>query len=290
MPLFTLKGQGILWEMWNEPNGAWFWPNPNATAYALMANCVGKAIKTATPNEAYIGPALSQFDQAYFITTFQNGVLEYFDAVTVHPYRPNNPETVISDWEWLASTVKQYAPSGKNIPLISSEWGYPSLGSFSDMDQAQYIVRSWLTNVYMSCPVTIWYDWHDDCTNNSYDECLFGTVQNQYYPGRNPVYNSKPAYLAAQTLTKNLNGYWVSSRINAGSSSNDFILQFTNSASKLAYAGWTSGTNDTISFSISGCFSLIGMLGAVINNNVCPGSNGQVQLQISGDISYLIPN
>jgi len=282
------KGQGILWEMWNEPNGAWFWPNPNATAYALMANCVGKAIKAATPNEAFIGPALSGFDQSYFITTFQNGVLEYFDAVTVHPYRGNNPETVISDWQWLASAVKQYAPSGKTIPLISSEWGYSSIGSFTTIDQAQYIVRSWLINMYMDCPVTIWYDWHDDCSNDSYDECLFGTVDYTYYPGHNPVYTPKYAYFAAQTLTKCLNGYSISSRVNAGNAANDYILQFTNSASKIAYAAWTTGNNDTVSFSVSGCFNVMTIYGSYIAN-LCPGSNGQVSLNLSDNIQYLIP-
>jgi len=141
----------------------------------------------------------------------------------------------------------------------------------------------------MGCPVTIWYDWHDDCTNNSYDECLFGTVDYQYYPGRNPIYTPKPAYLAAQTLTTNLNGYMVTSRVNAGNAANDFILQLTNSASKIAYAAWTTGTNDTVSFSVSGCFSMIGMLGAVLNPNLCP-NNGQVQLDISGDPLYLIPS
>lgn len=44
-------GQGIVWEMWNEPNGDNFWPpKHNATAYARLALAVGTMFKVRVSN------------------------------------------------------------------------------------------------------------------------------------------------------------------------------------------------------------------------------------------------
>lgn len=80
-------GRGIIWEEQNEPNGAWFWPNPNATVYGELAVTTGRAIKARFPNEIYIGPATSGIDLAFIEGAMQVGVLDYFDAISVHPYR-----------------------------------------------------------------------------------------------------------------------------------------------------------------------------------------------------------
>src|SRR5262249_8354908 len=56
-------GQGVLWEMYNEPNITPFWrPTPNVDHYVKLALAVGKAIRQAAPEEAYIGPATSTID------------------------------------------------------------------------------------------------------------------------------------------------------------------------------------------------------------------------------------
>lgn len=53
----------IIWEMWNEPNGGFWPPQPNATAYSNLANAVGRAIRSNSnkdvANAIYIGPACS---------------------------------------------------------------------------------------------------------------------------------------------------------------------------------------------------------------------------------------
>jgi len=50
------KGRGILWEMYNEPNIRFWKPRPNVDHYVRLAIEVGKAIRRAAPEEAYIGP------------------------------------------------------------------------------------------------------------------------------------------------------------------------------------------------------------------------------------------
>src|SRR5262249_17720616 len=121
------KGRGVLWEMYNEPNIKQFWhPEPNVDDYVRLAIATGRPVRAVAPKEKYIGPACSTMDFKFLEGCFKGGVLEYFDAVTVHPYRPKNPETVEADYAKLKDLIAQYAPKGKSIPIFSGEWGYSS--------------------------------------------------------------------------------------------------------------------------------------------------------------------
>ena len=119
--LTHFQGRGVVWEMWNEPN-IFFWkPKPDPEAYARLAVAVGRAIRgtPAIAHEVYIGPASSTIDMKFLETCFKAGCLEYWDAVSVHPYRQDapvggrekakdlakvefnhagNPETVLADY------------------------------------------------------------------------------------------------------------------------------------------------------------------------------------------------
>ena len=77
-----------------------FWPPPNATQYATLATQVGREIKRNYPNETFVGPALAKAvgDMDFLRKIFQLGVLEYFDIITLHPYRPQIPENSNSDY------------------------------------------------------------------------------------------------------------------------------------------------------------------------------------------------
>jgi len=86
-------GRGILWEIWNEPNIAGFWkPEPNLDDYVKMARAACRAIRAAAPGEAIIGPAASGVDLAFIRGCLDAGLAEYWDAVSVHPYRQTGPE------------------------------------------------------------------------------------------------------------------------------------------------------------------------------------------------------
>ena len=57
------RGRGVVWELWNEPNGHQFWPGgPNASAYAALALALGREMRAepALRGEVLVGPAASQ--------------------------------------------------------------------------------------------------------------------------------------------------------------------------------------------------------------------------------------
>ncbi len=118
------KDQGILWEMWNEPNGGFWKPTANVDEYIALALETGKAIRKAAPGEYYIGPATSGINFNFIERCFQGGLLQYWDAVSFHPYRDTPPETAAPDFDRVKELIAKYAPTGKQVPILSGEWGY----------------------------------------------------------------------------------------------------------------------------------------------------------------------
>lgn len=217
---------GYIWEMWNEPNGSFWKPKADADAYARLALDVGKALRTAVPDETYIGPATSGIDLKFVETCFKAGCLEYWSAVSVHPYRQSMPETAAADYRALRRLIFQYAPKGKAIPIIAGEWGYSAAWiNFDQTKQGKYLAREFLTNQWQEVPLSIWYDWHDDGTDPNEGEHHFGTVHNAYHKDAMPVYEPKPAYVAMKTLADQLEGYRFNKRL-AVDRPDDYVLLF----------------------------------------------------------------
>jgi hypothetical protein len=236
------RGQGILWEMYNEPNIGFWKPTPNPDDYVKLALAVGQALRAAEPTAAYIGPATSGIDLPFLETCFKAGLLEYWCAVSVHPYRQTGPETAAAEYRQLRLLIARYAPAGKTIPVLSGEWGYSAAwASFEPAKQGRMLPRQWLTNLANDVLISIWYDWHDDGPDPKEPEHHFGTVLEPYRQGLDPVYEPKPAYLAARTLTTELGGYRYCLRLAVGDPQQDHVLLFARDAD-VRVAAWTVAT------------------------------------------------
>lgn len=233
------QGRGVVWEIWNEPNIAGFWkPQPDVHQYTAMALAACKAIRAAAPKEAIIGPGSSTIDLKFLEACFQAGLLAWWDAVSVHPYRQNGPENAEPEYARLRRLIAQFAPPGKTIPVLSGEWGY-SAGwkNFDAAKQGRMLPRELLINLANGVPLSIWYDWHDDGKDPAEPEHHFGTVANDYRDGASPVYEPKPAYLAAKTLTSTLEGCRFAKRVATGRAE-DYALLFAK-GDDLRLAVWT---------------------------------------------------
>ncbi len=232
------RGRGILWEMYNEPNISFWKPKPDVNQYAKLALEVGRAIRAAEPAEMYVGPATSTIDSAFLEKCFQAGLLEYWSAVTVHPYRQEGPETAAADYARLRQLIDRYAPQGTKIPIISGEWGYSSAWNrYDEARQGKMLPRQWLVNLAHDVPLSIWYDWHDDGLDAKEPEHHFGTVHFAYDATRQPVCQPKPAYLAAKTLTTTLGGFRFEKRL-PQPSGDDYVYLFAK-GNERRFVVWT---------------------------------------------------
>lgn len=283
------KGRGVMWEMYNEPNIIFWKPKPNPPDYIKLAIETGKAIRATAPDELYVGPATSQIDLPFLEQCFQAGLLDYWDAVTVHPYRQQPPETVVPEYAQLRRIIDRYAPKGKVVPIISGEWGYSVVWrGFDPEKQARYLARQWLVNLSQSIPLSIWYDWRDDGKNPQDPEHHFGTVRHDYRHSERPVFEPKPAFLAAQTLTRTLQGMRFNKRIELGND-DDWCLLFSG-ASGQALAVWTTASEPReIRVPVGpGEYQLIGLTGERLGEKTVDDAQG-LPLQVSGSVIYLLP-
>jgi polysaccharide biosynthesis protein PslG len=249
-------GRHITWEIWNEPNGHFWAPKPDAQQYSTLAMAAAKAIREAEPQATIVGPASSGFPWDYLETFLKSGVLKYLDAVSVHPYRnpKQSPETAAVDYKKLRDLVARYAPAGKtNMPILSGEWGYSThRKGVSPETQADFAARQQLSNLLNGVPLSIWYDWKNDGDDPGENEHNFGTVL--------PDLKPKPAFLAIQKLTHELAGYRVEQRI-PQPDEGDFVLLCANAAGECKLAVWTTGTTRdapiAVSFGASGNFAKV---------------------------------
>ena len=245
-------GRRVIWEIYNEPNNKMFWrPQPDVNEYVALAIAVGRAFRLAAPNEKLIGPATG-LDWPFLEACFKAGLLDYWTAVSVHPYRQTDPEEAANDYCRLRKMIERYAARRSEppavaggqiqIPIISGEWGYSSgWRGMSEEKQGALLAREMLTNLANDIPVSIWYDWRDDGTDPNESEHHFGLVRNAYHDGRDPLFEPKAAFLAAQTLSVFLDGYTYQRRLPVGSDS-DYILVFSK-GNELRLAAWTTSTS-----------------------------------------------
>ena len=231
------KDRGIIWEMYNEPNIHFWKPEPKPDDYIKLALETGKAIREAAPNELYIGPATSEIDMDFLEQCFKSGLLEYWDAVSVHPYRQKGPETAIPEYAKLRWLIDKYAPEGKHIPILSAEWGYSSAwGNYNDDIQGKMLPRQWMVNLACDVPISLWYDWHDDGRDPKEAEHHFGTTNFEYHRDRTPVYDPKPSYLAAKTFIETFKGFQYNKRV---ISDPDVYLFLFTKGNEIRFAFWT---------------------------------------------------
>ncbi|MBI4663611.1 MAG: cellulase family glycosylhydrolase [Verrucomicrobia bacterium] len=236
------QGRRIVWEIWNEPNISFWKPKPNVEQYNALALATCKAIREADPNATIVAPATSGFPWEFLEGFFKCGVLEYLDAVSVHPYRNYSkaPESAAEDYQRLRGLIAHHAPSSakRNMPILSGEWGYASHAKGVPLEtQAAFIARQQLANLLSGVPLSIWYDWKNDGADPNEREHNFGTMTHDLKP--------KPAYLVLQTLTRELSGCRIVRRLKVGSE-HDFVLLLTNSAGAQKLAAWTTGESHVV--------------------------------------------
>jgi hypothetical protein len=245
------KGRNIDWEIYNEPNITPFWrPVPHAATYARLALAAAEAIRAADPQAVVVGPATSKIPLDFLETCFASGLLEHWDAVTVHPYRQRDPESVVGDYRALRSLIRRHAPAGKDVPIWSGEWGYSTAWpGIDDAEQARRVQRQILVNAAEGVQRSIWYDWRDDGRDPTNAEHRFGLVQHDFSGDDREPFAPKPSYRAVQTLLTALEGFAFDKRLWTGDD-RDWVLLFAKDGTPKLAAWTTSHEPRTVSLPI----------------------------------------
>ena len=241
------NGGSNLYEIWNEPDGGGIQGNTNAGTYMAIAKLAVPAMRQADPSCTIVGPAVSYIGsggRSWLTTCFQQGLLNLVDAVSVHPYQSDAPESVVNDYAKVRSLMQTWGH--KTVPLVSSEWGYSTgtTGAFytpvAPQVQGDYLARTFLVNLSQGIRLSSWYDFKNDGTDSSAYEQNFGTV--------NANLTVKPAYNELHLLTASLKGTTFSDALNDGNSA-DWLLEFALPGGQKTLAAWTTGDAHAVTVS-----------------------------------------
>jgi polysaccharide biosynthesis protein PslG len=204
------RGRGVIWEMWNEPNGHLYWPpKPDVREYIALALEVGKMFEETAPEEMLVGPASATIDFPFLEACFRAGLLRYWHAVTVHPYRSEEPETVAAEYARLRRLIGRYTPVGARTGIISGEWGYSTADRGISLErQSDFMLRQYLVNLMSGVDATIWFSWRNSEADPHAGDLRYGLVLNDL--------RTKPAYDGRRAMAEALAGFRYSKRLDLG--------------------------------------------------------------------------
>ncbi|HMJ12974.1 MAG TPA: hypothetical protein VK524_16245 [Polyangiaceae bacterium] len=178
---------GVIWEVWNEPNLPMFWPNPDPAAYVRLFAAAAQAIRARDPSATIVGPAIGgdTTDWTYLYGTFNAGLLQLADAVSVHPYGVGDPAGYQQFYAMIRSVMQYYGPIR---PLMATEWGFTSLGN--EAQQADLLVRGIDAHRAAAVDVAVIYTWRDDGSDPQYPAQFLGLLRDDG--------SQKPAFSAVR--------------------------------------------------------------------------------------------
>lgn len=197
------------WELWNEPNIAYFWkPKPNPGDYARLVKESSKIIKQVDPKAVILAGVIAGIDITYAKDIFAQGIAPYIDKFVFHPYG-EIPEADVHLIEQLKALIKRH---GREIGLWQGECGYPSTentagwygsGPWGEKIQAKWILRRLLTDISIGAEVSCIYTLTEQVAE------IEDPVASDYGQGgintkgllRFGSWQPKPAYFAYQNLT-----------------------------------------------------------------------------------------
>lgn len=80
------KGRIHAYEIWNEQDGGFWRPAPNAAQYVKLLKIAYREIKAADPDAIVIIGGMCYWNDSYMKDIYLAGGKGYFDAIAVHPY------------------------------------------------------------------------------------------------------------------------------------------------------------------------------------------------------------
>lgn len=224
-----------IWEIWNEPEWAMFWPpQSDVLAYIALAKASCSAIRSSVADATIIGPAAAKVPSGgtpsppFLTALLASKIGDCFSAISIHPYLSvSKIDSAPAMWQQLRDLIAA-VPTPAPAPLaVSSEWGLSTVGNrVTPETQGSYLVRMMLLNQADGIPVSIWYDWKDDGETEEDPENRFGVVDFHGQP--------KPAQVAMRTMTAAFTGYQFQCRREARNTTQLVFKSSKGDARKLA--------------------------------------------------------
>jgi hypothetical protein len=169
------KDKISIWEIGNEPQLDPYHIFNRPEKYTAAAQAIAKAINQVDPKAHVAALSSAWMDKSFIEQCLKLGLLKdgTIDILSFHGYHRQNimPESGLGkDIQWLREKIIENRPLNKKVIVIDSERGYaiqPFMtpkhwGSFrnivySEGEQAAYLARHYIEEMYLGIEVSIWY-------------------------------------------------------------------------------------------------------------------------------------
>ena len=233
------------YEVWNEWSiGCGMDTKGDPDRYVDLLRPTYEAVKSVDPDATVVGVGGEHSGRHYdnIKTMFEDGGLDYMDAVSVHSYRyPRSPEEseLRGELENVGELIREY---GGDQKIWVTEIGWPThrgARGVSEFVQARYLVRSHVMMLASGEVARIsWYDFYNDGTRPGYNEHNFGIIHNKAYNCA-----PKPAAVAYRVMVEQLAGRAFKEL--SRPESDIYIARFSGDGEDV-FVAWSTGGTRTI--------------------------------------------
>lgn len=194
------KGKVKYYEIWNE----WLrgtgipyrlqYTKPDDAAYLSLIKQTSQAIKAIDPNAIVITGSFSPLNEKskdWIFNLINNGLLNYVDGLSIHPYSYTNSNKKLRTAEGNLEAIDYFENElkikyKKEVPLYITEMGVPTYagdGGLSENDVGLFAIKYTLMAKSRSYIKGIWwYDLIDDGNDRKNKENTFGFFKNNSSP------------------------------------------------------------------------------------------------------------
>ena len=111
------KGKIHAYEIWNEQDGGFWKPSPNAAQYVSLLKIAFEEIKKVDPEATVIVGGLCGWNVDFLRDIYLNGGKDYFDAIATHPYGwgPDASPGVAAQFQAFKQLLAENGDQGKEI-------------------------------------------------------------------------------------------------------------------------------------------------------------------------------
>ena len=118
------RGHFPVVEVWNEPNGSYFWTNGDADSYFKLLKVTYEAVKSVDPQIRVAFGGTCGVPENFIRRVYALGGRAFFDVMNVHPYMPKPDGMMIDRLEGLRRLMSEYGDAEK--PIWITEIGWPT--------------------------------------------------------------------------------------------------------------------------------------------------------------------
>jgi hypothetical protein len=157
------------WQVWNEPNIRYYWPQPFARGYVKLLKAVHAQLGAVDPGAKVVLSGLTNDSWGALVDIYRAGGKPYFDAVAIHPYTAR-VRGLVKILAFARYGMRRFHDNHK--PILITEMSWPSaagkvkhigFNEVTERQQARRVTKSFellaKDRRHFGIQAVYWYTW-----------------------------------------------------------------------------------------------------------------------------------